>query len=97
MPVIHQNLAAGRWAQMTLSQQLANVGSEFMRWQSQKDPVLKQAAQDRMLELLDLTIKAHPGAAAKELGRLRESVCQPQHTASLKKYFMDFALSARKI
>lgn len=96
MALIHQNLANGKWQQMTLSQQLANVGSEFMRWQVQKNPELKQAAQARMLELLDLTIEAHPGCSAKELLRLREFICQSQHAASLKKYFTEFALAVRK-
>ena len=51
----HRALAAGRWAQFSLAEQLANVGSEvgrMRRWQ-ERDPRLATGAFDRALEGLD--------------------------------------------
>jgi len=47
----HRDLAAGRWAQFSLAEQLANVGSEvgrMLRWQ-ERDPRLAAGAFDRAL------------------------------------------------
>ena len=103
----HQNLAAGRWFEMTLPQQLGNVGSEFeraLKWKQKGQSQLFESATARMLELLDLTI-ADPrwhGYRLRELTRLREFVCEELYgradsdaAMGLKKYFLQFALLAR--
>jgi len=66
----HKELAAGRWQEFTLVEQLANVGSEVSRalnWQGKGNPELSLRAVDRALELLYLTI-----GDSKNRGRLRE-------------------------
>ena len=65
----HQNLAAGHWRDFSLMEQLANVGSEVERalsWRS-RQAAYGQAAFERSLELLDLTL-----ADPKNVGRLKE-------------------------
>ncbi len=78
----HQTLDNGRWAAMTLSQQMANIGSETSRvykaLAAGKDD-RAQKAFERFQELTDLTIRygrcdnpqTRP-ALLKELCRLRE-------------------------
>jgi hypothetical protein len=66
----HQNLAGGKWDDMNLMEQLANVGSEVERaikWKEKNNPQYCQMAFERALELLDLTI-----SDAKNLSRLKE-------------------------
>jgi hypothetical protein len=72
----HPELAAGRWQSFSLSEQLANVGSEVERalsWVSKGNPGYSTMALDRAIELLDLTI-ADPKhrCRLKELTRVRE-------------------------
>lgn len=72
----HKDLAAGRWAQMSLAEQMLNIGSEVSRanrWKSKGNEEQCHRAADRALELVSLTIdanKKHPGL--KELCRLYE-------------------------
>ena len=64
----HRDLAAGRWWELTLAEQLGNVGSEVSRaarWTG-RNPDLATRALHRALELVDLTL-ADP--------RLRLSPC----------------------
>jgi hypothetical protein len=66
----HPRLAAGRWFELSLVEQLANVGSEVeraLRWREKGNAEFGQRAFERALELLDLTI-----ADAANLDRLRE-------------------------
>ena len=70
MTVQHRELAAGRWFQLSLIEQLANTGSEVERalnWQQRGSGEHSMRAVERALELLDLTI-----ADARNRGRLRE-------------------------
>lgn len=72
----HPELAAGRWREFTLMEQLANVGSEVERalnWAAKGNPDVSGRALERGLELLELTI-ADPRhrCRLKELTRLRE-------------------------
>jgi hypothetical protein len=70
MTVQHRELAAGRWFQLSLIEQLANTGSEVERalnWQQRGSSEHSMRAVERALELLDLTI-----ADARNRGRLRE-------------------------
>ena len=60
----HKGLAAGRWAEMTLAEQMLNIGSEVSRanrWRSKGNETQCHRAADRALELLSLTIDAQRG------------------------------------
>lgn len=109
MTALHRDLAAGRWHELSLAEQLGNVGSEVsraIRW-SGRNPQLAEAARDRALELLDLTLDdpRHRQSAARlrELARAREVVVDflsgrnvyQSTAASLQRYFDAFALAAR--
>lgn len=57
--IIHKQLAAGRWFELSLVEQLANVGSDIERtiqWKKKGDFEYSKEAFLRALELLDLTI-----------------------------------------
>ncbi len=76
MTRVHQDLAAGRWLDLRLVEQLAHVGSEVertMRWRGKGNMEYARRAFERALELLDLTI-ADPKhrSRLRELTRLRE-------------------------
>jgi len=104
----HKNLAEGRWAQMSLSEQMANIGSEVSRalnWKRKNNEKYCLKAVARALELIALTIdnvtvKSH----IKELTRLREVIldyfygnnefCSSEML--WEKYFNFFNLAARK-
>ena len=104
---IHKNLANGRWQVMTLTEQLANVGSEFERawsWRTKGESALSINANDRMLELMDLTINdlRWRGPKLRELTRLREEVCGEWLNGAtsipkdLSNYFLAFAIATRR-
>ena len=104
--MIHSTLAAGRWQQLTIGEQLGNVGSEFGRalsWKRKGDKGKFDAASARCLELLDLTIadERWQGPRRKELTRVREESVsllngdEPSRQAGLEKYFLQFAILAR--
>lgn len=70
--IIHKDLACGRWESFSLSEQLANVGSDVERtiqWKKKNNVEYSQQACERALELLDLTI-----ADPKNKKRLKELV-----------------------
>ena len=105
----HADLAAGRWKSLTLIEQLANVGSEVDRAIKAHDAGLsdrRDAAVNRGLELFDLTASDDRwrGARRREVLRAREEFCalfwgdreQPDAAASLSRYFLHFALAARR-
>jgi len=108
-PLIHKELADGRWNAFSISEQLGNVGSEFERAArafERGDRDRFESAFERMLELLDLTVedpKWRTGTRLRELLRLREEVCDVFHgnevfgtpLETLKKYFLYFAIAAR--
>lgn len=104
---LHADLAAGRWFSLSLSEQLGNVGSEVgraLRAKEQRNTDRLALALARALELLDLTI-ADPKhrSRTRELCRAREVLCDflagdnvyRSTAASLDKYFLAFAISAR--
>ena len=71
----HKELAAGRWFKLFFVEQIANTGVEFFRTINyrDKDSEYSQAAFERGLELLDLTIDDPKNKKRlKELLRLRE-------------------------
>jgi hypothetical protein len=103
----HRELTAERWAQFSLAEQLANVGSEvgrMLRWR-ERDPRLAAGAFDRALELLDLTL-ADPRwrGRLREIARARELLCDAaagggsygSTLEGLDRYFLAFAVAARK-
>jgi hypothetical protein len=73
----HQEMASGRWQEFTFIEQMANVGSEVGRavnW-SKKDHSYSQAAAERALELLDLTLADRKNTSRfKEIARVREAL-----------------------
>jgi hypothetical protein len=76
---LHQNLAAGRWAELSLMEQLGNIGSEVgraSRVHAQANEARFVPALDRALELFDLTLADERWATRrKEIARAREVVC----------------------
>ena len=109
MNYIHKNLAKGRWFELTLAEQLGNIGSDVDRiisWQKKGNEEYAREAFYRALDLLDLTIsdKRWYGPKLKELTRLREVLCDSFLGGNLyntpleyfSKYFYQFALYARK-
>lgn len=69
---MHKELASGRWFQLSLVEQLANVGSDVIRtikWKNKNNIAYSKKAFERALELLDLTI-----ADPKNRYRLKEIV-----------------------
>jgi len=104
--VVHQNLALGRWQQLSLIEQLGNIGSEVGRaakWQ-EKDKEIFQNTVDRALELFDLTLDdPRWKGRLREIARAREVFCDiifgdVKYKTSLEdldRYFSHFALAAR--
>lgn len=100
----HPDLAAGRWSQLTLMEQLGNVGSEVERAVRWKDADASRKAAERALELMDLTLEDLKNRSRlKEIARAREVLAdyffgtnEYQVTpVSLSGYFFPFALAAR--
>lgn len=105
----HADLAAGRWESLTLVEQLANVGSEVDRAIKAHEAGRadrRDAAVDRGLELFDLTAadQRWRGPRRREVLRARDEFCalfwdeheQPGAAASLSRYFLHFAVAARR-
>lgn len=108
MENLHKKLASGRWFELTLMEQMGNIGSEVgraIKWRGQND----QRSEDaffRALDLFDLTVsdkRLHKRGALKEILRAREVFCDyffgkneygTTHE-SLNKYFLEFAVAAR--
>ena len=105
---LHPSLAAGRWFELTLMEQLGNIGSEVgraTRARTQGNDQRLAGALDRALELFDLTLadKRWRGRL-KEIARAREVVCDflvgdneyGSTAESLDRYFLPFAMAARR-
>lgn len=97
-----------KWLEMSLVQQLGNVGSEVERAFSMRrrgKEELASAAFDRSLDLIDLTLSdlRWRGGKLKELTRLREFFCdmflgENEYGMSeefFSRYFLAFARAAR--
>lgn len=104
--VYHQELSSGRWAELSLAEQLGNVGSEVNRminWRD-RDRAIADRAFERMLELIDLTLaNLHDKYRLREIARTRELLVSNWLSSSLEanfelnqlnKYFLQFALLA---
>lgn len=106
MVIQHKNLAAGKWRELSLTEQLGNVGGEISRalnWRD-KDQKSYENATYRALELLDLTISDPRWQnRLKEIVRARELLCDAilggkeykTSLSDLDRYFFHFALAAR--
>ena len=108
MIVQHKELAAGRWDEFRLIEQMAHVGSEVERalnWKAKNNLERSAKAFDRALELLDMTLGCPRNRPRlKEIARARE-VCVDffrgenefvSSEDSLRKYFLQFACAARR-
>lgn len=104
----HKGLAAGRWSQLSLLEQMANIGSEVERalsWRAKNNEDYTQKAFERALELIDLTLEniSDPGHF-KEITRMRETIVDYffgvnqflSTESSFRKYFLSFTYAARK-
>ena len=110
MDAKHPGLAAGRWQEFSLAAQLGNVGSEVSRARNWRDrnPRIAQAAFERALELMDLTLAdpKHRGARRRirELARVREVLVDffagsneyGSTGESIQRYFDAYAVAARR-
>jgi hypothetical protein len=106
---IHVGLAAGRWATLSLAEQLANVGTEVDRavvaWEAARTDRFDRALA-RALELFDLTAgdPRWRGPRRREILRARQEFCllffdedvAPGAARTLRNYFLHFALLARQ-
>ena len=111
MAYLHKQLAQGRWYELSVIEQLGNIGSEVERaikWKQKGDSKTSQQAFYRALDLFDLTMddpryRQLPGNL-KEICRAREIVCDylvgdnqyQSSDESLRNYFFPFAFAARK-
>ena len=108
MTVQHKDLSLGRWDQLSLCEQMANIGSEVCRaisWRNKGREDLSQRASARALELIDFSLNsANSFSCMREFARLREAVVDyfygsNQFTSSEKlwrKYFDHFNYMARR-
>ncbi len=109
MAIYHKELAAGRWLELSLPEQLANIGSEVHRsinWFLKKDDRF-QNAFERALELFDLTLEDKRWIGRyKEICRSREIFCSllldgksydnlEKELVSIDNYFTQFAYLSR--
>ena len=104
----HEELAAGRWSQLTFLEQMAHIGSEVERalnWRAKHNAAYAQRAFERALELMDFTLGSVTSAARlKELARTRETLVDffwgANHYGSTdalwRSYFSPFTYAARK-
>jgi len=106
---MHAELAAGRWNTFSLATQMGNIGSEVgraLRARAAGDTQREERALDRALELFGFTA-ADPrrhGSQLREVLRAREVVSDyfiggntyHSEPESLDRYFMQFAIAARR-
>lgn len=104
----HKDLAAGRWSQLSLVEQMANIGSEVERalnWRMKKNTDYAQKAFERALELIDLTLDSDKNYAhLKEIARMREAIVDyffgtnqlMSSEKSWRNYFLPFTCASRR-
>lgn len=103
----HRELARGRWHELRLVEQMANIGSEVGRaiqWRRKRRDDHSRMAAERALELLSLTLDDPKlRTRLKELTRLYEVLVDyffgdntyQSSDASLERYFNAFNHAAR--
>jgi hypothetical protein len=109
MPPLHASLTSGRWAELSVVEQLANIGSEVDRTLRAYEAGRidrRDHALARALELFDLTASdpRWRGPRRREVLRAREYFCHmlfsehpdPGGAPFLRKYFLQFATAARQ-
>jgi hypothetical protein len=97
------------WTEMSLAEQLGNMGSEFeraVRWKAKRQSQLAMKAAERTLEQMDKTLadSRHRGHRRRELARLRDEICQElfgvgvnePSVQQLQRYFLAFATAVRR-
>lgn len=101
---IHKDLAAGRWARMSLAEQLGHIGSEVSRalnWQAKGNDDYSQKASARAIELILLSLQGQcTESQYREVACLHETVADYFYgenrygstPALLRKYFDQFAM-----
>ena len=108
--VFHREAAAGQWQRLDVMDQLGNVGTEVARAARAKiagnDGRFLNALM-RALELFDLTIadSRWSGHRRREICRAREVCCDflvgdntyGSTAESLDRYFLPFAVAARRV
>lgn len=103
----HKNLATGRWFELSLAEQMGNIGSEVLRASraQKKDEKQFWSAVERALELFDLTLEDSRWQGRRyEIARAREVFCDAIYDGKLYKsslkdlvsYFDIFAFAARR-
>ncbi len=106
----HHENSSVRWQQMSLYEQMGNIGSEVCRaflFLERKETVSLNNSRLRVLELLDMTLKDSrwmQESKFHELIRLREILIDSLFEKNmykntpemLKTYFLSFAIMARK-
>ena len=107
MKILHQELASGKWQQLTLCEQLGNIGSEVnraLRWKDKNQKNFENAVS-RALELFDLTLEdLRWRGRLREIARAREVFLDAvsggrEYKSSLEeleRYFFHFAYCARQ-
>ncbi|MBI2446527.1 MAG: hypothetical protein HYV51_01760 [Parcubacteria group bacterium] len=107
MTNFERNFDDKKWFQLSLSEQMANIGSEVaraIRWHNSGEEEHKEKALERALELFDLTLSDKRWKnRAKEIARMREVICDffyggneyLSSLSSIDNYFLHFALAAR--
>lgn len=77
--IYHKELAAGRWMELSLIEQMGNIGSEVGRainWFKQGDKERFLISFEKALELFDLTLEDNRWKGRrKEIARSREVFC----------------------
>lgn len=106
MEVIHKNLAEKGWRELSLCEQMANIGSEISRarnWQ-ERDPQIFENGVNRALDLFELTLTdPRWRGRLREIARAREvfldcvygSKEYKSSLSDLDRYFLSFAYCAR--
>src|SRR3989338_10100717 len=105
MNYLHGDSVVERWYQMTLAEQIGNIGSEISRTASAqgKNENRFNNALARALELFDLTLSdSRWRGRLWEIGRMREVFCDAvlggteygDNLIALQKYFDQFAYAA---
>ncbi len=104
---LHKDLAAGRWFEFSLAEQLGNIGSEVSRARNSQNtnPKRFEQAVDRALELFYLTLSDRRWIGRlREIGRAREVFCDAisggkeynSNLSDLEKYFNYFVFETRR-
>jgi hypothetical protein len=103
----HRELAKGKWDLLSLTEQMANIGSEVERtisWKAKGRMDLSGRAFERAIELLDLTnADAKNRFRLKELLRVREALADyfvfdniyQSTSESWQRYFRCFLMAVR--